>query len=313
MGSDRIMWAVTSPGAVAADASVAAKVLSLAAALGADLDIFHCAYDAGVAKPGRFASQGIELDIREIVERRHEQLEHNARELLGRGVEIHTSVRWDSPAYAGIVRQVLRREPSLLVAQSRETRRAERLGCPRTDLKLIETCPCPLLLIKTVRPLSGARIVAAVDPLGAHAKPRDLDGAVIEAAQRLAGALAGQVLVFHAPDPQAARRREDLESRVRDLAERYSVAAADVRVVEGGVEERLAGLVLSQAVSIVAFGAVSRGLVRKALAGHTAERLLDRLDCDVLIAKPPRFRSPVAAGSVHRLEHRAARGGKYVF
>lgn len=43
-----------------------------------------------------------------------------------------------------------------------------RLYAARTDLRLIETSPCPLLLIKTTRPYSSLRMVAAVNPLHAH-------------------------------------------------------------------------------------------------------------------------------------------------
>jgi universal stress protein E len=41
-------------------------------------------------------------------------------------------------------------------------------------------------------------------------------------------------------------------------------------------------------------GAVSRSGLRKLFLGSTAEQLLDRLPCDVLVVKPAGFRTPVA-------------------
>jgi universal stress protein E len=38
-------------------------------------------------------------------------------------------------------------------------------------------------------------------------------------------------------------------------------------------------------------GAISRGRLERVFVGSTAERLLDRLPCDVLVVKPPDFRA----------------------
>jgi hypothetical protein len=64
----RIMFAVASPGAVVP--SAISKVAQLASALNAELELFHCEFDPGVARPGRFGSRGMERDIREFVEQR---------------------------------------------------------------------------------------------------------------------------------------------------------------------------------------------------------------------------------------------------
>ena len=41
-------------------------------------------------------------------------------------------------------------------------------------------------------------------------------------------------------------------------------------------------------------GAVSRSGLKGFLIGNTAERMLDRLGCDILIVKPDDFRKPVS-------------------
>jgi len=35
-------------------------------------------------------------------------------------------------------------------------------------------------------------------------------------------------------------------------------------------------------------GAIARGRLREMLIGSTAERVLDRMHCDILVVKPPR-------------------------
>jgi len=51
---------------------------------------------------------------------------------------------------------------------------------------------------------------------------------------------------------------------------------------------------------MVVMGAVSRSGLKSAFIANTAERVLDRLQCDVLVGKPLRFatRVPHAAGGV---------------
>ena len=88
-------------------------------------------------------------------------------------------MRWDYPVYEGIVRQVLRRKASRLVAQSSRKGRAARLVLTQTDYKLIETRPCPVLFIKNARPYSGTVIIAAADPGRLHGKPAALDDGIL--------------------------------------------------------------------------------------------------------------------------------------
>jgi universal stress protein E len=44
-------------------------------------------------------------------------------------------------------------------------------------------------------------------------------------------------------------------------------------------------------------GAVSRSGLKRVFIGNTAERVLDELPCDVLVVKPPSFKSAVSQRS----------------
>jgi universal stress protein E len=331
MSWDRIMFAVAVPSG--AQASVMNKVVCLTSALDAELELFNCVFDVDIARPGRFGSRGVEADIREIVAQRHRQIEKTAERLRTQGIRARSSVRWDYPAYEGIVRQVLRHKPDLLVVESRRKGAAARLLLTQSDFKLIETCPCPLLLIKTSRPYSAASTIAAVDPVHAHKKPAALDDAILDSATVVTQALSGKLLLFHArtpwedmvrttpslrhiveaeqPDAQSAYR-ESIDRRVRELARRHGVLKERTRVTDADVAESLPQLVRAESAGIVVMGAVSRSFVKRAVVGHTAERLLDVLDCDVLIVKPPGFRSPVRVRSAHHVRRGAIEPGRYI-
>ena len=325
------MFAVTSPGG--AGPSETDKVVQLASGLGAELELFHCIFDPQVSRAGRFGTRGAEEDIHEFVERRREQLEHGAERLRARGVPVRTSVRWDYPIHEGIVRQVLRRKPSLLVAQSSRKGRAARLVLTQTDYKLIENCPCPVLFIKSGRPYADSVIVAAVDPERSHGKPVTLDDRILDIAVMIRNALGAKLRVFHAGAPweYAVRTKQELrnlpeavkedvrgaywnklEQQVLALARRHDVPESLVQVTEGVAAELLPLVASNKSAHVVVLGAVSRSRGGRALIGHTAERVLDALQCDVLVVKPPGFRTLVSRESTHHIERSAAHRGRYI-
>jgi len=291
------------------------KICKLTDGLGAELEIFHCIYDGDVARPARFGTRGAQEDIHEFIEQRRQQLEIAAGRLRARGLTVRTSIRWDYPRHAGIVRQVLRHRPDLLIAG---TTVPGQLHFARTDFRLIESCPCPILFMKTRRPYSDVVIAAAVDPALAHEKPAALDLAILDSASRVRDALSARLLMFHAraahehPVPPAATADEP-DARLLMLARRYDIPHQRVHVLEGHPAEALSRLAERQKTDIVVMGAAARSPLRRALIGHTAERVLDTLESDVLIVKAPGFRSPVSRQSTHHVEMRPTLPSPYIF
>ena len=292
------------------------KIGKLTAGLGAELEVFHCIYDADVARPSRFGTRGAQEDIHEFVDRRREQLEITAAHLRDRGLRVRASVRWDAPAHEGIVRQVLRHRPDLLIVGL--THRAP-LQLTRTDFKLIEYCPCPVLFMKTRRPYSDVVIAAAVDPTLAHRKPAALDVAILDSASRLRDALRARLLLFHARSaPEGALRTsaaaaEDPDSQLHRLARRYDIPHQRVHVLDGSPAQALLRLSEQQKTDIVVMGAAARSPLRRALIGHTAERVLDALESDVLVVKVPGFQTPVSRQSTHHVATSSALPSRYIF
>jgi universal stress protein E len=329
MARSRVMFAVSTPESI--DGGVLGKVAHLVTALGAQLELFNCLYEPH-AVPRGWGSHEIEQRVRDLVEQRHRQLEITAERLRACGIGVRTTVRWDTPAHEGIIRQVLRHKPDLLVAQSTRRSRVARLVLSHTDYRLIEACPCPVLLIKTARPYSRPCILAAVDPLHQHDKPAALDAAILATAGELSRALGARLRVYHAcarwpavAGGRAAFRSivapveaevhaaycEQTEARVAELVRAEKVPEVRIHVEEGNAARTLPRFAKSVSADIVAMGAVSRSIPRRALLGHTAEQVLDILDCDLLIVKPPAFRCPVSSRSVHRLPKHGALRAKY--
>ena len=87
--------------------------------------------------------------------------------------------------------------------------------------------------------------------------------------------------------------REHAEAMSKFLEER-DVAPRNVHVVEGFAHESLPRAAVDFAADFVVMGAVARRGVAKLFIGSTAERVLDRLPCDLVIIKPEGFKAAVA-------------------
>jgi universal stress protein E len=308
-----VLFAITSPDGVSRIAL--RKAARLAGSLGTPLELFYGGFDPNIRHPARLSSRTAEEGIREFVERRRTQLRSLAENLGQPGLTVHSRVEWDSRPDVGIVREVLRRNPAVLVVEAIGENPAEGLLFESTLHKLVQTCPCPLLLIRTACPYpTHPRVVAAVDPMHTHAKPAALDGAIVTAAAGISDALGGELHLFHARVPwaivshrsRAVRWVPDVAkdddqvtyehmvlARVTDLARRHNIAALGTHLVDGDVTDCLPSFSRADPVDIIAMGVLSRSFLERILIGNTAGGLLKELDCDVLVVKPPGFHSPV--------------------
>lgn len=289
-----------------------ARAAKLAAAFGARLQLVHCIYSP-YARSSRFNAMTFEQERGAWLAERKADLEKLARRLRKRRLKVSTCAIWDYPPFEGIVREVLRSKPDLVVAESRRRPVGARLFLTNNDWQLIRLCPAPLLLVKDPAPYGKARVLAAIDPLHARDRSARLDRRILESAQAMAVALAGRLDVVHAclplsialvaatsepllvpVDPRLERRHA---RHVRKAVERVS---APLRLPNGRLHIEIgdSGRVIPDLAKrlradVVVMGAVSRRGLDRLFIGNTAERVLDALPCDVLVIKPAGFRTSV--------------------
>lgn len=235
---------------------------------------------------------------------------------LAAGLQLHRPrcvVRWDYPTHEAIVREVLRSKPDLLVTDSHRRGRLARLLLSNTDWELIRACPCPLWFVRSAALPKRLQVLVAVDPRHSHAKPARLDDRLLEAGGALIGALGGRIAIVHAyeapsgsasamlmepirlprPSPRADEFIADTNRAVGRIAARHGLDAADCIVREGPTQDVIAATVRRRRTDLLVMGAVSRSQLPRPVIGSTAEVVIDHVDCDILVVKPARFKSPV--------------------
>lgn len=304
-----ILVAMADPTAKASPAL--AKAAALAGKTGAEITLFHSLYSPYVAGEQFYSPDALERDIEGAVNARKRQLDKVAATLARDGLRVRVRVRWDYPVYESIVREVMREETDLVVADSHRHSRAARVVLTNTDWQLIRLCPCPVLFVKTTKPYQRLRVLAAVDPLHAHAKPEALDHNIMATAHELAGSFNGQLHAVHCymlatpftsgvlmePVPLPVNIAEQHLAQVKkafeQLVKRYELGPKRTHLRAGIAATEIADVAAKTEAGVVVMGAVSRSGLKRLFIGSTAERVIDQLDCDVLVIKPAGFKSPV--------------------
>jgi len=281
------------------------KGAALAEKFQARLDLFICDTKAvrnmRLAERLRDSSQKTNL---------HEMLEAAAAPLRHRGLDVTTEIVAADPLHTALSDRVRHTCAELVVKDTHHHTIAQRTFLTNTDWELIRGCPVPLLLVKPTTWSSAIRVGAAIDPGHLDDKPRLLDRCILEQASAIAQHLGGEVHAIHAyipativtaaaaslppmvidVDPQVleSERRAKLSELVT-LTSDYRVGEENIHLEAGGVNEVLCRLARELHIDMMTMGAVSRGALRSIVVGSTAESVLERLSCDLLIVKAPNF------------------------
>lgn len=279
----------------ARDQLALAKAARVALASGAKLVLFNSFM---LPQPVADVAMGSQREIiAAAVRQRRERMES----MVARSPELHAQciVAWDYPAHEAIVRQVLKSKPDLLVTASHRRGRLARLLLSNTDWEVMRLCPCPIWFVRSAQLTDHPRVLVAVDPFHAHDKPARLDDRLMQAAGLLKRNFDAGVTLIHAHHedrnfrPLGTAVLARAEQAVHDLGAKYDLIPEYCQVREGLPEDVIPSAVRREDADILIMGVVSRSLSERPFIGGTAERVIDRVDCDLLAIKPAGFKSPI--------------------
>lgn len=247
-----------------------------------------------------------------LSERHRKRLELIAAPLRAEGLSVDIDARWDHPLHDSIVRKAEEMGADLVVKDTHFHSALNRSIFSNTDWSLIRNCAATLWLVKP-RPIGQKPcFVAAVDPLHERDKPADLDKRILAVAKDLGAIASGDVHVFHAFDVMAAiavstdamtmpialpindladALRAEHAAAVERLCKEHGVPPSRTHVLQGGTRQQLLALTDQLRADAVVMGAISRSGLKGLFLGNTAEDVLDRLHCDLVIVKPAGFKA----------------------
>lgn len=226
-------------------------------------------------------------------------------------LDIETRVVWDRPPYEAIIREILRGEPRLVLKDSPYHPAVSRGLLTNTDWQLIRDCPAPLWLVRTaVQWPAAPRIAAFVNPSAGSARP-DMDHRILDEATELGRGLSAEIHAINCHDSEAlpadfcapcagidaavlnAESQAEQSCSLRDLASSHGIANARIHMRRGQPVDLIPRIAEEMDIHLAVMGAINHSRLRQAFISSTAEQVLDRLGCDVLVLKPARFESAV--------------------
>src|SRR5688572_24886298 len=194
----RILVGVKDPAAKSSPA--VHKAACLAEAFGAELVLFHAIALPVAAESYLYKDGGLDEFEQELRQSHLDRLERRAARLRNGNskLKVRADADWDYPVHEAIVRHARKIKADLVVAEAHAGRRLLPWLLHLTDWELLRTCPVPVLIVKSSRKWQRPRVLAAIDPLHAFAKPAGLDAEILDAGAKLTAALNGRLHAMHA-------------------------------------------------------------------------------------------------------------------
>lgn len=289
----RILVVIDDP--FARDQLALAKAARIALATGAKLVLFNSFM---LPQPITDVPMGSQ---RQIIAAAVRQRRERMQAMVAYSPELHAEciVEWDYPAHEAIVRQVLKSKPDLVVTASHRRGRLARMVLSNTDWEVMRLCPCPVWFVRSAQLQERPRALVAVDPFHAHDKPPRLDNRLMRTADLLRRNFGASIMLIHAHQEDrnflalAPAVLARAEQAVHDLGAKYDLIPEYCEVREGPAEEVIPSAARRDDADVLIMGVVSRSLPERPFIGGTAERVIDRVGCDLLAVKPAGFKSPV--------------------
>jgi universal stress protein E len=282
----------------------AAHARQLAKTAGAELRLVSTVFDAHAAGARERGDGTAAVRTERVLGIARAELERLAQSMREWGANVTTQVVWDPSIHGGIL-AVARDWRAQLVVVGVHEQRPLHTRLTDTDWQLMRQVPCPLLLVKDPVFDGYRTIVAAVDPLHAHAEPYGLDRAVLASGRTLARAFGSALRVVHAyPGAGAFALASAVEvapgvfygdenvtalheRAVLELVGQYGVGRAAIDLVEGQPVEAILDTVNAQRAQLVVVGVPQRRGRLAAVVGSTAEAVAVEVSCDVLLVPVP--------------------------
>lgn len=269
------------------------QALALAHQVGSRLTLVHSTWHEGEVVP--------------LGESGRASLDALVTEAIGQGLVARLEVT-DQRPWLALLRAAARGEASLVVVGKRDAPRApsgRHLGSVAS--KLVRKCPAPVWAVKPGHDLAHKLVLVATDltPVGDRA---------LAWGSTIARWRDAALHVLHAwrLDPETRARAQELDPAEWDalLDEQRTAVRKEVteRCERHGLTKtptlhlsrKSPASAIKEAADhlmpdLLVMGSLSRGGRTGVLLGETAERVLGRLECSLLVLKPEDFESPVPA------------------
>jgi universal stress protein E len=259
------------------------KGLMLARCFNAHIDLFLCDAECAYALEHQYYRGGTDAAWTSSLAQSRAWVERLWTSLDVKDVSVSMEVVCETPLCEAVRRKVARSKPDLVL---RGIGTASHSTFSVSDSDLVRTCPAPLLLTRGVPWQSRPKVAAALDISGTDSP--ELIRTILLAAEQLSEACGAGLEVLYASRfenalPDALKSSRGL---LIDRAAAVSVYPRAAHVLVGDPVTAIPKFVAQRSYEILVLGALTHRDSMTALIGSLTGRLIETLDCDLLLLRP---------------------------
>ncbi len=215
-------------------------------------------------------------EITRLLDEQRGKLDTVAAALSDQGVEVITEVEWGKDWDQAAVRASIKGSADMVLKSSYRHSHGKRVLNRTADWTLMRECLCPVMLVKESLPREVPRVLAAIDICAKNDSYERLNRSVIDFGRQALNNKDAEVHFINAfQDFQGVPDRQEL---IRSCG----IESEKIHIKHGKPEKVIVDQAQKMDASLVVVGNSNRSGVLGALVGNTVEKVLDKLECDVL-------------------------------
>jgi universal stress protein E len=221
-----------------------------------------------------------------------------------------------APYDISIIQRVIRDGYDLIIKAVEPSK--TNVGFKVLDMELLRKCPCAILMCRPSKhALQSARVAVAIDPESEEVSAHDLAVKLLKIADslvKLNGKELNIISCWHVPHENAFRNspilrlptyevenlvQEKQSNHLKELNSLINQSQLEskyhVNHQKGIPEKIIPQFIEEKQIDILVMGTVARTGIPGFIIGNTAENILQKINCSLLVLKPNGFVTPVKA------------------
>lgn len=274
------------------------------------ITLFLCCYDLSYEMTSLSSNEERQAMQRIVLKENKEWLEAISAPYQEQGIVIDNLVIWHNRPFQAAIIEILKNSYDLVIKSTHSHSKLSAILFTPTDWNLLRKCPVPVLLVKHQQWPEHGNILCAIDCKSIQDDDHhQLNQQILTDAKMMAEIINANIHVVNAypsppmnimlelPEFDPVNYEDGLkkfhQETLNNYANKHQISDDNVHLKQGLPEDVISNVAKEIDAELVILGTVGRSGLSATLLGHTAEQVIDSLDCDLLALKPDGFISPI--------------------